>query len=312
MHLPSDCADSPAADTPIVMATAQTVNTPPPTVPVVEDQLPSRISLTSPLLDRDGEPVAIDPVNWNHSDMWDSIFSPSVLVSRKELLLLMAERMGLPRNKQGMLRVASCEWHLGRHVTVTTSKGMRLHYWGCGTYGHHTGKKWPTWVEVEGYETSHNSARRTSRLAFVVCGIQLNDICRSLGAPLNADLRELAGDKGKDTVTFLLVRYAKAHASAVRRGPEHRPLCPGPYVNTHSLWTWATRPKGYKRGCFRSRPWSRHGHFFGKTPGDRETVKINDKLAWYDLIQVSNIRCYANVYPDPSEQNMFLQSLVWC
>ena len=120
---------------------------------------------------------------------------------------------------------------------------MRLHYWGCGTYGHHTGKKWPTWVEVEGYETSHNSARRTSRLAFVVCGIQLNDICRSLGAPLNADLRELAGDKGKDTVTFLLVRYAKAHASAVRRGPEHRPLCPGPYVNTHSLWTWATRPK---------------------------------------------------------------------
>ena len=145
-----------------------------------------------------------------------------------------------------------------------------------------------------------------------------------MGVPLPQELREVQvpdeDEENEDTVhkahnsvTFLLVRYAKPHASAVQRGPEHRPLCPGPLKNTHCLWTWATRPEGYERGCFRPRPWQRHKRYFGSTEDEQSRVMEGDRRAWYDLIQVTSIKNFANVQkdPDPYLDHVFLQSCLW-
>ena len=282
-------------------------------VPVVEDQLATAITLTSPLLDREGHEVVLDSHNWDHQDQWDTILCPSVLVSRQEVLLLLAERLNLSRNKAGMHRVARCQISLGQHVTVTTASKMRLHYWGTGSYSRISPKKWPYWVEVEGYETARSSGRKTSRLAYVVCGIQLKQVSLALGTMMPTPMREVKGEVGKDSLTFLLVRYAQAHPSAIRRGPEHRPLCPGPLQTTHCLWTWASRPVGYQRGCFRSRPWQRHARYFGQTREQRQQVKESEARAWYDIVQVTTAGNYANVQADvgPDGEVVFLQSLLF-
>jgi len=159
----------------------------------------------------------------------------------------------------------------------------------------------------------------SSRLAFVVCGFQLTGVEDAMGVPLPKELHEVNDNpdkttdkKQKDTVTFLIVRYAQPHPSTRKRGPGHRPLCPGPLQNTHCLWTWATRT-GVSRGCFRTRPWSRHRQYFGNTPTAQEKIHQSDENAWYDLIQVTNVRCFANVQadPHPGEDDVFLQSMVW-
>ena len=36
-----------------------------------------------------------------------------------------------------------------------------------------------------------------------------------------------------------------------------------------------------------------------------------DKLAWYDLIQISDIKNHTNVQIDPDRDNTFLQSIMW-
>ena len=283
-------------------------------IPIIEDRLPVRISLTSPLLDREGHTILLDTANWSHVDMWDTILCPSVLVSRKELLLLVAGRMEATHTRAGMIKVSQCQWFIGRHVSVQTREGLRLHYWGSGTYDHIYGvKKSPTWVEVAGYDNLPNSRQKTSRLALVVCGIQLSKIHESMGTRLPPHLRDVSGIDGDDTVTFLLVRYAQPHASATQRGPQLRPLCPGPFKNSHCLWTWTTRPGGYQCGCFRERPWERHRRYFGRTIDDQQRVRQRDSRAWYDLVQVTNIKGYANVQPDVDEmkQEVFLQSVLW-
>ena len=282
-------------------------------VPVVEDQLAIAITLTSPLLDRQGGKIVLDAHNWDHQDKWDTIICPSVLVSRQEVLLLLAERLNLSRNKAGMLRVSRCQISLGQHVTVTTASNMRLHYWGTGSYCRLSPKKWPYWVEVEGYETARSSGRKTSRLAYVVCGIQLKQVSLALGRKMPKPMREVKGKHGKDSLTFLLVRYAQAHPSSNRRGPEHRPLCPGPLEATHCLWTWATRPVGYRRGCFRPRPWERHRRYFGQTREHQMQVKESEARAWYDIIQVTTIGNYVSVQEDVDADGevAFLQSLLF-
>lgn len=279
-------------------------------VPVIGNLLAVKISVTQPLLDRDGMPVVIEPHKWEHSDMWDAVLSPTVLVSRKELLLLVAERMGQSRNRDGMRRVALCKWMIGKRVIVTTSsEEPTTHYWGCGSYSHLGDNPLrPTWVEVEGYD--RKGGRQTSRLAFVVCGIQLTNVKNTMGIDVPESLRDVQDDT--DQVTFLLVRYAKAHPLALMRGPESRPVCPGPLKNTHCLWTWATRPEGYERGCFRTRPWERHARYFGRTVSEQNQVKENDRLAWYDIIQITNVRTFANVQKDPDMENVFLQTAFWC
>ena len=281
---------------------------------VIGDQKPTKITTSSPFLDQDNKPVSIsDTRKWTHSDNWDAIICADILVSRKELLQLLAEKLQISRNQDGMRKVAKCIYSINGHVTVTTVSKMKLHYWGSGTYNC-VGRKssaWQTWVEVEGCDRYGSCKRLTSRLAFVVCAIHLKNIHAAIGIPLARELREL---DNPDSATFFLIRYAAPHRSATRRGPEHRPLCPGPLKNTHCLWTWASRPESHTRGCFRTRPWSRHRRHFGSTPDEQEKRKESTRRAWYDLIQVTNIKNYANVQldPDPNlDGEVFLQSRVW-
>ena len=76
------------------------------------------------------------------------------------------------------------------------------------------------------------------------------------------------------------------------RGPEHRPLCPGPLRDTHCLWMWYQRPATFRRGCWRPRPWERHKHMFGETEELQNLRKAQEARAWFDLIQTSNITCH--------------------
>ena len=281
---------------------------------MIGDQKPTKITTSSPFLDQDQQPVSFsDASKWDHSDNWDAIICPDILVSRKELLQLLAEKLHTPRNRMGMKKVARCIHSINRHVTVTTVSKMRLHYWSSGTYNC-VGRKssaWQTWVEVEGYDRSGSSRRLTSRLAFVVCAIHLKHIRSAIGVPLTVELCEVDDE---DSATFFLIRYAAPHRSATHRGPEHKPLCPGPLKNTHCLWTWASRPETHERGCFRTRPWSRHRRHFGSTPDEQEKRMESNRRAWYDLIQVTNIKNYANVQQDPDpllDGEVFLQSRVW-
>ena len=283
---------------------------------VIVDQKPVKIMTSSPFMDPNNIPVSFsDSHKWVHSDNWDSIVCPDILVSRKELLQLLAEKLRTSRNQDGMRRVARCVHAIDRHVTVTTVSKINLHYWTSGTYncGDRQSRRWETWVEVEGHDRSRSN-RLTSRLAFVVCAIHLKNLRAVMGIPLAEELCEIQDQKKPDSATFFLIRYAAPHRSATLRGPEHRPLCPGALKNTHCLWTWASRPESHTRGCFRPRPWSRHRRHFGSTPDEQEKRMELDNRAWYDLIQVTNIKNYANVQPDPDpylDGEVFLQSCVW-
>ena len=148
---------------------------------------PVKITVTAPFLDHHGKAISIDPSRWNHADMWDTILCPDVLVSRRELLLLVAERMQTSRNVVGMNLVAQCDWYIGRHLTLTTTSQARRHYWCCGTYNRvgQGSRKWATWVEVEGYDG--RGTRKTSRLAFLVCAIQLKNINNFIFLNKNTD-----------------------------------------------------------------------------------------------------------------------------
>ena len=170
-------------------------------VPLVEDQLAEKITVSAHLFDHDGRAVVLKPQDWVHTDQWDLLLCPSVLVSRKEVLLLLAERLWNLRTKKAMYQVASCPWTIGRHVAVTTSSGVRLHYYGVGT-----GKvqnKFQTWVEVLGFDQVRS--KKTSRLACVICGIQLKDFLNTTGCPIPETLRDVQGIPGRHSVTFLLV-----------------------------------------------------------------------------------------------------------
>ena len=96
------------------------------------------------------------------------------------------------------------------------------------------------------------------------------------------------------------------------RGPDHRPLCPGLLRDTHCLWEWATRDRGFLRGCLQGRNWDVNKHFFGYTDESQEIRRNNESRAWYDLIQTGDIVKYANVQPDPDTEDSYLQSVMWC
>ena len=185
--------------------------------PVIGDHKPRKVSTSMPFLDQNIKPVSFsDASNWTHADQWDTIICPDILVSRKELLLLLAEKLRTTRNLRGMKMVAKCITSVDRHVTVATVSNMNLHYWGSGTYNcvGRRSAKWQTWVEVEGYDRVGSSKRR----------------------------------------------------------------------------------------------------HFGSTPDAQEKLKELNLRAWYDLIQVTNIKNYANVQKDPDpylDGEVFLQSCVW-
>ena len=152
-----------------------------------------------------------------------------------------------------------------------------------------------------------------SRLARVVCGMQIMGINKVFGEDtLDPEIWESADNKKNGYVVYLLVRYAYAHPdTGRRRGPSHRPLCPGVMENTHCLWKWHERPATYRRGCFRPRPWERHKQFFGHDQKTQDERKEKEKRAWYDVIQVSDVICHANVSTDWDRDSSFLQSVMW-
>ena len=91
----------------------------------------------------------------------------------------------------------------------------------------------------------------TSRLARVVCGVQIRNLKKVFDTqqPLDNSVWENDDCKAKDYVIYLLVRYVTPHGSCGRfRGPEGRPLCPGGYKNTHALWKWHERPATFDVG----------------------------------------------------------------
>ena len=68
----------------------------------------------------------------------------------------------------------------------------------------------------------------------------------------------------------------------------------------------------HARGCWRQRPWERHKHLFGDTHEQQELRKDQEKRAWYDVIQSSNVIAHANVQTDCDRPGAFLQSIMWC
>ena len=152
----------------------------------------------------------------------------------------------------------------------------------------------------------------TSRLARVICGVELRRAKMFLGDCISDDVWGNDLSKETDTIVYLLVRYATAYpAVGSQRGPEHRPLCPG-LEDTHCLWKWWQRPATFRRGCWRDRMWQRNKKMLGDTEEIQNLIKTQDARAWFDVIQVSNISRHTNVREDFDRPNSFLQSVVWC
>ena len=211
-------------------------------------------------------------------------------------------------------KILRCSWRLGWHIT-TSSNGTSRSYWGGGvTPKTSSNYLRGDWIETNVTDTSDQGVT-SSRLARIICGMQISNIRHLQGNSLNIPDHtwETVQNKRKDTVYFLLVRYAQPHRySGRRRGPEHRPLCPGVLEDTHCLWSWAQKVR-MRRGCLQGRSWERNKHFFGPTVQEQNLRKESEKHAWYDLVQTSEIVSYANVQYDPDRDNpSLLQSVMWC
>lgn len=249
-----------------------------------------------------------------HIDIWDKILSAGIPVSLRELVSLSASQLGLGVDMKTLHQLLQCKWRLGWHVTDKSESGLKRHFWGGGLTPETTSNYMRgDWVEVAGTEECRGE--HTSRLARVVCAVEIKDLTRVFGKPLIESLNiwQNKSCKDKDYVVFFLVRYANAHPSTGRaRGPDCRPLCPGVLQNTHCLWKWHERPVNFKRGCWRQRPWARHRHLFGNTDAKQEARETLEARAWYDVIKSSDILKHANVTPDWDRTGALLQSVMWC
>ena len=168
------------------------------------------------------------------------------------------------------------------------------------THSHHSG-------------TDTTRGLQTSRLARVICGVQVTNINKIFGkGTFDPSVWETDKNSKDGYAVYLLVRYAYPHPDAGRRrGPSHRPLCPGELENTHCLWKWTERNKDYRRGCMRDRPWSRHKHLFGDDQQVQDDRKKKEARAWYDVVLASDVICHANVSVDYDRDSSFLQSVMW-
>ena len=228
-------------------------------------------------------------------EVWDRILCGTVAVSVRELLSLTADYIGYPAIS--VRKLFRCSWRFGLHVHTHTSKGV--------THNYYNGD----WLETN--ITDSRNGITTSRLVRVVCGVSLRNFNKVTGMTLADSVYQTDANKRKDEVHFLLVRYAHPHPlTRGRRGPSHRPLCPG-LRNTHCLWQWAKRGHGFRRGCLQARHWSLNKTFFGSTNESQLIRKDNEALAWYDLIQTSAISAHTNVQCDPDREDSFLQSVLW-
>ena len=241
---------------------------------------------------------------------WDRIVCEGVPVSVRELVTIFADIVGYPvADAQSLLQ---CSWTLGYHVKSATSKGVTRNYWGGGV----TPKTSTNYLRGDWLETKitdlHNGVV-TSRLVRVICGVSVEKLNKCAGLTLSDDIFETTENENAGKVHFLLVRYADRHPlSRGRRGPKHRPICPGLLQDTHCAWEWAQRQPAFRRGCLQGRSWDENKHFFGNTEESQLIRKENEMRAWYDLIQVSDIVSYANVQSDPDRDRSFLQSVMWC
>ena len=248
-----------------------------------------------------------------HHDVWDTVLCAGVPVSLRELVSLAAQHLGLGDDRQTHLRLLQCSWTLGWHVTSRDCDGSSRHYWGGGVTSDTTSRMLRgDWVEIEGTELCRGVP--TSLLARVICGVQIRNVGKFMGRDHISDsVWQTNYNKEQDSVVFLLVRYAMAHPDVGRqRGPQHRPLCPGPLRNTHCLWKWYQRPATFRRGCWRPRPWNRHKRMFGATEEEQNVRKRQEARAWYDFVQTSNIIGHTNVRKDCDRPDSFLQSVMWC
>ena len=251
-----------------------------------------------------------------HRDTWDRILSAGVPVSVREITHLVADCLGMVPDLFSAQQLLTCSWSLGWHITSTAADMVTRHYWGGGvTPGTTSNFLRGDWIEIEG--TDSHGTSTTSRLARIICGVQLRDDGEVIVPPLIAEeisdkVWQNAKNKESRTLQFLLVRYAKPHPHVGRSfGPQHRPLCPGLLKETHALWSWATRPAGFQRGCFQARAWERNRRFFGTTDAAQELRKQAEERAWYDVVQLDMVLGYANVQEDPDRNDAFLQSVMW-
>ena len=233
-----------------------------------------------------------------HHDVWDRILCAGVPVSLRELVSFVATQLGLAVNDLNRNSLLLCRWTLGWSVKHKTLDGATKIYRGGGVTPETTSAYLRgDWVEVSGIEEIRRMS--TSRLARVICGVQVEVIKEHFGGTL-------------DQVVYLLVRYASPHPSCGRqRGPDYRPLCPGGLNHTHCLWKWHDRPRTYQRGCWRPRPWARHRHMFGNTAEEQNSRKREEARAWYDVIKVSDVTSHTNVTKDWDNTDTFLQSVMW-
>ena len=260
----------------------------------------------------------VSAANVLHRDTWDSVLFAGVPVSIRELVLLFADKLGLETNMTTAHRLLLCSWALAWHVKVRSHDGVTLHYWGGGVTPDTTSNYLRgDWIEIKG--TDIRFGVETSRLARVICAVQVSNFTRLIrDYPILSDMVwETVKHQNTGVVTFrktyLLVRFAVGHRQSGRkRGPNHRPLCPGELEQTHCLWSWAKRHPNYKRGCFQGRSWDRNKRFFGNTRESQTVRKELEHRAWYDLVSLDDIIGYANVQSDPDRDHSFLQSVMWC
>ena len=262
------------------------------------------MSLTSPIkvrfFDRNSRGLTL-PTQLLHHDTWNALLCARVPVSLLELVQLAVDHLGLVVNMDNSHKMLRCHWKLGWRISSTTNAGITRHLRGRGG----------NWVETNATDT--NSGVVTGRLARVICGLQISKVSRITGLDLPDTTWETEANKEQDTLFFVLVRYAAPHRnSGARRGPKHRPLCPGLLQDTHCLWSWAKRGPAFRRGCLQGNHWNRNKHFFGPDDDSQERRRICEEKAWYDLIQVHDVESYANVQIDPDRDQSFLQSVMWC
>ena len=250
----------------------------------------------------------------DRSHVWHTVLCAGVPVSLMEIVHLVLEHLGMVRSMDNSRKLLQCTWQLGWHVVATTNAGTTKHFRGGGvTPETTTNLLRGDWVETDGTDTSRGGVV-TSRLARIICGIQIRNVKRFLaGTTLDNTTWETDENAHLGTVTFMLVRYAAPH-SACRsaRGPGNRPLCPGALRDTHCLWSWAKRPANFRRGCLQGASWEKNKHLFGRDRESQERRKLCEQRAWYDLIQVHEIQSHANVQVDSDREQSFLQSVMWC
>ena len=97
-----------------------------------------------------------------------------------EIVHLVLENLGMVRSMDNSRKLLQCTWQLSWHVVATTNAGTTKHFRGGGvTPETTTNLLRGDWVETDGTDTSRGGVV-TSRLARIICGIQIRNVKRFL------------------------------------------------------------------------------------------------------------------------------------